>query len=78
MLLTNTLAYVLGLFVRSLYWTASPYAADKWKRISHKQSTRWQHLSWFKDSAFFSFQKNVLVVKKHNNLYMGLVMPSSG
>ncbi len=26
----------------------------KWKRISHKQSTRWKHLSQLKASAFFS------------------------
>ena len=26
----------------------------QWKRISSKHSTRWQHLSWLKASAFFS------------------------
>jgi hypothetical protein len=26
----------------------------QWKRISRKQSARWQHLSWLKASAFFS------------------------
>ncbi len=29
----------------------------KWKGINRKQSTRWQHLSWLKASAFFSLQK---------------------
>jgi hypothetical protein len=24
----------------------------EWKRINCKQSARWQHLSWLKDSAF--------------------------
>jgi hypothetical protein len=45
--------------------------------INCKQSTRWQHLSWLKASAFFSLQK-ILVVMKHNNLYLGLVLPSGG
>jgi hypothetical protein len=30
----------------------------QWKGINHKQSTRWQHLSRLKASAFFSLQKN--------------------
>jgi len=30
----------------------------KRKRISHKQSAGWQHLSWLKASAFISLQKN--------------------
>ncbi len=30
----------------------------QWKRISCKHSTRWQHLSRLKVSAFFSLQKN--------------------
>jgi hypothetical protein len=29
----------------------------KWKGINRKQSTRWQHLSQLKASAFFSLQK---------------------
>ncbi len=29
---------------------------DQWKGINRKQSTRWQHLSWLKASAFFSLQ----------------------
>ncbi len=28
----------------------------QWKGINHKQSTRWQHLSQLKASAFFSLQ----------------------
>ncbi len=28
----------------------------KWTGINRKQSTRWQHLSWLKASAFFSLQ----------------------
>jgi hypothetical protein len=50
---------------------------EQWKRISSKQSARWQHASWLKASALFSLQKNVSCMK-HNNLYLGLVMPSSG
>jgi hypothetical protein len=30
----------------------------EWKGINRKQSTRWQHLSRLKASAFFSLQKN--------------------
>jgi hypothetical protein len=30
---------------------------SQWKRISHKQSARWQHLSRLKASAFFYLQK---------------------
>jgi len=30
----------------------------QWKGINCKQSTRWQHLSRLKASAFFSLQKN--------------------
>jgi hypothetical protein len=43
----------------------------QWKGINRKQSTRWQHLSWLKASAFFSLQ-NFLVVMKHSNLHLGL------
>jgi hypothetical protein len=49
----------------------------EWKGINCKQSTRWQHLSWLKASAFFSLQI-FLVVMKHNNLYLGLVLPLVG
>ncbi len=31
---------------------------NQWKGINRKQSTRWQHPSWLKASAFFSLQKN--------------------
>ncbi len=31
-----------------------------------------------KASAFFSLQKNNLVDKEHNNLYLGLIAPSRG
>ncbi len=33
------------------------FGAIEWKGINHKQSTRWQHLSQLKASAFFSLQK---------------------
>jgi hypothetical protein len=49
----------------------------EWKGINGKQSTRWQHLSRLKASAFFSLQI-FLVVMKHSNLYLGLVLPSGG
>ncbi len=49
----------------------------QWKRINHKQSIRWQHLSRLKASAFFSLQKYATYMKR-NNIYSGLVMPSSG
>ncbi len=49
----------------------------QWKGINRKQSTRWQHRPRLKASAFFSLQKN-LVVMKHSNLYLGLVLPSGG
>ncbi len=32
-----------------------------WKRISHKQSVRWQHLSRLKASALFFLQKTLVV-----------------
>jgi len=35
----------------------------QWKRISRKQSARWQHLSLLKPSAFFSLQKNCKLFK---------------
>ncbi len=49
----------------------------EWKRISCKQSARWQHLSQLKTSAFFSLEKK-LDAKKCNNTYLGLVRPSGG
>ncbi len=57
---------------------ASPmYWWHKWKGINRKQSTRQQHLSRVKCSVFF-FLQFFLVVMKHSNLYMGLVLPSGG
>jgi hypothetical protein len=47
----------------------------EWKRISRKQSARWQHLSRLKAITFLSL-KIFLVVKKCNYLNLGLVMPS--
>jgi hypothetical protein len=49
----------------------------QWKGIDRKQSTRWQHLSRLKASAFFSLQKKLVVIK-HSNLNLGLVLPSGG
>ncbi len=49
----------------------------QWKRFNRKQITRWQHLSRLKASAFL-FEIFLLGVKKYNNLYLRLVMPSSG
>ncbi len=65
--------------------SSNPYLNDvhffntrvKWKEINRKQSTRWQHLSRSKASMFFSLQI-FLVVMKHSNLYLGLVLPSGG
>jgi len=48
----------------------------QWKGINRKQSTRWQHLSRLKASAFFSL--HFFVIMKHCNLYLGLVLPSGG
>ncbi len=47
------------------------------KRISHTQSARWQHLSQLKASVIFFLQKNVSCMER-NNVYLGLVTPSSG
>ena len=47
------------------------------ERINRKQRTRWQHLSRLKASAFFPLQI-FLVVMKHSNLYLGLLLPSCG
>ncbi len=49
----------------------------EWKRINHKQSARWQHLSQFKASAFL-FEIFLLGVKKHSSSYLRVVSPSSG
>ncbi len=53
------------------------YAGCQWKIINCKQSARWHHLYQLKVSAFL-FEFFLLGVKKHNNLYSRLVMPSSG
>jgi hypothetical protein len=49
--------------------------AKQWKRIKHKQSARWQNLFWLNGFLFDIF---LLGVKKHTNLYLRLVMASSG
>ncbi len=51
---------------------------SQWKRINRKQGARWQHLSRLKAGAFFSLQKKFVRCMKCNNLYLGLVTPSSG
>jgi hypothetical protein len=54
-------------------WQITPH----WKGINCKQSTRWQHPSRLKAGAFFSLQFFLLIMK-HSNLYLGLVLPSGG
>ncbi len=54
-------------------WFCLKYLACKWKRISHKQSARWQNLSRLKASALFFLQKILVSHMKRNNLYLGLV-----
>ncbi len=49
----------------------------QWKRINRKQVARWQHLSRLKASAFL-FEIILLGLKKYYNLYLRLLMPSSG
>ncbi len=49
----------------------------EWKRINCRKIARWQHLSRLKASAIL-FEIFLLGVKKYNNLYLRLVMPSSG
>jgi hypothetical protein len=64
----------------TIKWAIEPYGAPetkKWKRISCKPSARLQHLSQLKNWCPLLLAKK-LVVKKCNNLYLGLVMPSSG
>ncbi len=39
-------------------WHSVKLIFSQWKGINCKQSTRWQHLSQLKASAFFSLQKN--------------------
>jgi len=42
----------------------------QWKGINHKQSTRWQHLSQLKASAFFSLQ-NIFSCYETQQLILG-------
>jgi hypothetical protein len=58
-------------------WKSWPICSAQWKGINRKQSTRWQHLSRLKASAFFSLQKKFSYMK-HSNSYLGLVLPSGG
>jgi hypothetical protein len=71
------LAYIIIELDNLKFLQTFPLFWMKWKRISHKQSARWQHLSQLKASALFFFQK-IVSCMKCNNLYLGLVMPSSG
>ncbi len=67
-------------FLHAVCLSACPTVCSsckQWKGINRKQSTRWQQLSKLKASAFFSLQI-FLVVMKHSNLYLGLVLPSGG
>jgi hypothetical protein len=75
------LSHIQSFFTHSLTHTnrhgrSWPLPSTKWKRINRKQIARWQHLSRLKASAFL-FEIFLLGVKK-NNLYLRLVMPSSG
>ncbi len=62
-------SFVWGIILQQTKQTQ--HASLQWKGINCKQCTRWQHLSRLKASAFFSLQKN-LVVMKHSYLYLGL------
>jgi hypothetical protein len=42
----------------ALKYEAMVKDSKEWKGINRKQSTRWQHLSRLKASAFFSLQKS--------------------
>ncbi len=42
-------------------WMLDGLVSTHWKRISGKQSARWQHLSREKASAVFTLQKKLLV-----------------
>ncbi len=52
----------------------------QWKGINRKKSTRWQHLSQLKASAFFSLQKIFSCYKTQQLILgsLGLVLPSGG
>ncbi len=64
-------------FIRQNIFCNTVKSFVEWKGINRKQSTRWQHLSRLKASAFFSLQ-NFLVIMKHSNLHLGLALPSGG
>ncbi len=68
---------VPSVMVRVTFFSLGDGWAEQWKGINREQSTTWQHLSQLKASAFFSLQI-FLVVMKHSNLYLGLVLPSEG
>jgi hypothetical protein len=40
-----------------------PTVLDRMEENSCKQSARWQHLSWFKASAFFPFAKQIYLLR---------------
>jgi hypothetical protein len=69
-----------GLYYKNMMIVKDDHTCDcksyKWNRINCKQVARWQRLSWVKASAFL-FEFFLLGVKKYN-LYLRLVMPSSG
>jgi hypothetical protein len=44
---------------------------QQWKGINRKQSTRWQHLSRLKASAFFSLQKFFSCCYETQSLILG-------
>jgi hypothetical protein len=73
---TNALAYYRSVLITIVKSVILARLSDD-QRISRKQSARWQHLSWLKASALFFLQNNVSCMKR-NNLYSGLVTPSSG
>jgi len=47
-----------GRIVEQMLMLRCSFRCDQWKRISCKQSARWQHLSGLKASALFFLQKN--------------------
>ncbi len=51
-------------------WTLlfNPIIPGQWRGINRKQSTRWQHLSRLKTSAFFSFQKKISCYETHQRI----------
>jgi len=57
--------------VKSLLASVDRYQSFQWKRISHKQSVRWQYLSWLKASAF-SYLQNVFSHYETQQLILGI------